>query len=59
MNQYLIEQFTPTTPAFFLILFTLSCPGLASFFMYHFDVEFLAPVVSVLKTDVAGCNCTV
>jgi hypothetical protein len=27
--------------------------------MYHFVVEFLAPVVSCLKTDEAGYDCTV
>ena len=27
--------------------------------MYQFDVEFLAPVVSCLMTDEAGCDCTV
>jgi hypothetical protein len=27
--------------------------------MYHFDVEFLAPAVSCLMTDEAGCDCTV
>ena len=27
--------------------------------MYHFVAEFLAPVVSYLMTDEAGCDCTV
>ncbi len=37
------------------LVMTMSSP----LFMYHFAVEFLAPVVSCLVTDEAGCDCTV